>query len=63
MYFDFMGKDYWKQLPSGHGQQHGGDSGARQESPRKQDKPDVILPVINNRAVGEAHVPLYDRKE
>ena len=58
-----MGKDYRKQLPSGHGQQQGGDSGVRQESPRKQDKPDVILPVINNRLVGKAHVPLYDRKE
>jgi hypothetical protein len=63
MYFDFMGKDYWKQLPSGHSQQQGGDSGVRQESPRKQEKPDVILPVINSRAVGKAHVPLYDRKE
>ena len=58
-----MGKDYWKQLPSGHSQQQGGDSGVRQESPRKQEKPDVILPVINNRAVGKAHLPLYDRKE
>jgi hypothetical protein len=63
MCFDFMGKDYWKQLPSGHSQQQGGDSGVRQESPRQQEKPDVILPVINNRAVGKAHVPLYDRKE
>ena len=58
-----MGKDYWKQLPSGNSQQQGGDSGVRQESPRKQEKPDVILPVINSRAVGKAHVPLYDRKE
>ena len=58
-----MGKDYWKQLPSGHSQQQGDDSGVRQESPRKQDKPDVILPVINSRSVGKAHVPLYDRKE
>ena len=63
MCFDFMGKDYWKQLPSGHSQQQGGNSGVRQESPRQQEKPDVILPVINNRAVGKAHVPLYDRKE
>jgi len=63
MYFDYMGKDYWKQLPFGHSQQQGGDSGVRQESPRQQEKPDVILPVINNRAVGKAHVPLYDRKE
>lgn len=58
-----MGKDYWKQLPSGHSQQQGGDNGVRQESPRQQEKPDVILPVINNRAVSKAHVPLYDRKE
>ena len=58
-----MGKDYWKQLPSGHSQQQGGNSGVRQESPRKQEKPDVILPVINNRLVSKAHVPLYDRKE
>ena len=63
MCFDFMGKDYWKQLPSGHSQQQGGNSGVRQESPHQQEKPDVILPVINNRAVGKAHVPLYDRKE
>ena len=63
MYFYIMGKDYWKQLPSGHSQQQGGDSGVRQESPRKQEKPDVILPVINSRLVGKAHVPLYDRKE
>ena len=58
-----MGKDYRKQLPSGHSQQQGGDSGVRQESPRQQEKPDVILSVINNRAVGKTHVPLYDRKE
>ena len=58
-----MGKDYRKQLPSGHSQQQGGNSGVRQESPRQQEKPDVILPMINSRAVGKAHVPLYDRKE
>lgn len=58
-----MGKDYWKQLPSGHSQQQGGNSGVRQESPRQQEKPDVILPVINNRSFSKAHVPLYDRKE
>ena len=37
MYFDYMGKDYWKQLPSGHSQQQGGNSGVRQESPRQQE--------------------------
>ena len=58
-----MSKDYRKLLPSGHSQQQGGNSGVRQESPRQQEKPDVILPVINNRAVGKTHVPLYDRKE
>ena len=63
MYFYIMSKDYRKQLPSGHSQQQGGNSGVRQESPHQQEKPDVILPVINNRAVGKAHVPLYDRKE
>lgn len=63
MYFYIMSKDYRKQLPSGHSQQQGGNSGVRQESPRKQEKPDVILPVINNRTVSKAHVPLYDRKE
>ena len=36
MYFDYMGKDYWKQLPSAHSQQQGGNSGVRQESPRQQ---------------------------
>ena len=58
-----MGKGYRKQLPSGHSQQQGGNSGARQESPRQQEKLDVILPVINNRSFSKAHVPLYDRKE
>ena len=47
MYFDYMGKDYWKQLPSGHSQQQGGNSGVRQESPRQQEKPDVILGRID----------------
>ena len=63
MYFYIMGKDYRKQLPSGHSQQQGGNSGVRQESPRQQEKPDVILPVINNRSFSKAHIPLYDRKE
>ena len=64
MYFYIMSKDYRKLLPSGHSQQQGGDNGVRQTgNPRKQEKPDVILPVINSRAVGKAYVPLYDRKE
>ena len=63
MYFYIMSKDYRKLLPSGNSQQQGGDSEVRQESPRQQEKPDVILPMINSRAVGKAHVLLYDRKE
>ena len=63
MYFDYMGKDYWKQLPSGHSQQQGGNSGVRQESPRQQEKPDVILPMINNRTADKGHIVLYDQKE
>ena len=58
-----MGKDYRKQLPSGHSQQQGGNSGVRQESPRQQEKPDVILPVINNRTADKGHIVLYDQKE
>ena len=63
MYFDYMGKDYWKQLPSGHSQQQGDDNGVRQESPRQQEKPDVILPVINNRTADKGHIVLYNQKE
>ncbi len=58
-----MSKDYRKQLPSGHSQQQGGNSGVRQESPRQQEKPDVILPVINNRTADKGHIVLYDQKE
>jgi hypothetical protein len=63
MYFYIMSKDYRKQLPSGHSQQQGGNSGVRQESPRQQEKPDVILPVINNRTADKGHIVLYDQKE
>ena len=63
MYFDYMGKDYWKQLPPGHSHQQGGNSGVRQESPRQQEKPDVILPMINNRTADKGHIVLYDQKE
>ena len=63
MFFYIMGKDYRKQLPSGHSQQQGGDSGVRQESPRQQEKPDVILPVINNRTADKGHIVLYNQKE
>ena len=58
-----MGKDYRKQLPSGHSQQQGGNSGARQESPRQQEKPDVNLQVINNRMADIGRMVLYDPKE
>ena len=64
MYFDYMGKDYRKQLPSGKSQQQGGNNGARQTgSPRKQEKPDVNLQVINNRTADKGRMVLYDPKE
>ena len=56
----FMGRDYRKQLPSGDSQQQGDNSGARQGSPRKQEKPDVNLQVINNCT---GRMVLYDPKE
>ena len=60
----FMGRDYRKQLPSGNSQQQGGDNGGRQTgSPRKQEKPDVNLQVINNRTTDKGHMVLYDPKE
>ena len=59
-----MGRDYRKQLPSGDSQQQGGNNGARQTgSPRKQEKPDVNLQVINNRTADKGHMVLYDPKE
>jgi hypothetical protein len=59
-----MGKDYRKQLPSGDSQQQGGNSGVRQiGSPRKQEKPDVILPVINKCKAEKERMVLYDPKE
>ena len=58
-----MGKDYWKQLPSGHSQQQGGNSGVRQESPRQQEKPDVNLQVINKCPADKGRMVLYDPKE
>ena len=59
-----MGRDYRKQLPSGDSQQQGGDNGVRQtESPRKQEKPDVNLQVINNRTADKGRMVLYDPKE
>ena len=60
----FMGRDYRKQLPSGNSQQQGDNNGVRQTgSPRKQEKPDVNLQVINNRTTDKGHMVLYDPKE
>ena len=56
-------------LPSGDSQMQGGNSetGGRQESPRKQDKPHTILQVINKvKALfrgGHKRATLYDQKE
>ena len=59
-----MGRDYRKQLPSGNSQQQGDDNGVRQTgSPRKQEKPDVNLQVINNRTADKGRMVLYDPKE
>ena len=58
-----MPKDYRNQFPSGNSQQQGDNSGARQESPRKQEKPDVNLQVINNRTADKGRMVLYDPKE
>ena len=58
-----MGRDYRKQLPSGNSQQQGDNSGARQGSPRKQEKPDVNLQVINKCPADKGHMVLYDPKE
>lgn len=64
MNFYIMSKDYRKQLPSGNSQQQGGDNGGRQTgSPRKQEKPDVILQVINKRTTEKGRMVLYDPKE
>jgi len=58
-----MPRDYRNQFPSGNSQQQGDNSGARQESPRKQEKPDVNLQVINNRTADKGRMVLYDPKE
>lgn len=58
-----MPRDYRNQFPSGNSQQQGDNSGARQGSPRKQEKPDVNLQVINNRTTDKGHMVLYDPKE
>gem|GEM_PF-3408315 len=58
-----MGRDYRKQLPSGNSQQQGDNSGARQGSPQKQEKPDVNLQVINKCPADKGRMVLYDPKE
>ena len=56
-------------LPSGDSQIQGGNSetGGRQESPRKQEKPHTILQVVNKLKVlfccGQKHTALYDQEE
>ena len=64
-----MSKDYRSILPSGDSQMQGGnnETGGRQESPRKQEKPDVILQVVNMLKAlfrgGRKRATLYDQKE
>ena len=56
-------------LPSGDSQMQGGNSetGGRQEDPRKQEKPYIILQVINKLKAlfhsGHKRAKLYDQKE
>ena len=56
-------------LPSGDSQMQGGNSETRgrQESPRKQEKPHMILQVVNKLKAlfrgGQKHIALYDQKE
>ena len=64
-----MSKDYRSMLPSGDSQMQGGNSetGGRQESPRKQEKPHIILQVINKLKAlfhgGHKRATLYDQNE
>jgi hypothetical protein len=64
-----MSKDYRSMLPSGDSQMQGGnnETGGRQESPRKQEKPYVILQVVNMLKAlfrgGRKRATLYDQKE
>ncbi|WP_155993633.1 hypothetical protein [Prevotella sp. P6B1] len=64
-----MSKDYRSMLPSGDSQIQGGNSetGGRQESPRKQEKPHTILQVVNKLKElfcgGHKRATLYDQKE
>lgn len=64
-----MRRKYDSMLPSGDSQMQGGNSetGERQESPRKQDRPHTILQVVNKLKVlfcgGHKRATLYDQKE
>ena len=64
-----MSKDYRSMLPSGDSQMQGGnnETGGRQESPRKQEKPYIILQVVNMLKAlfrgGRKRATLYDQKE
>ena len=64
-----MRRKYDSMLPSGDSQMQGGNSetGGRQESPRKQEKPHTILHVVNKvKALfhgGYKRAMLYDQKE
>ena len=64
-----MRRKYDSMLPSGDSQMRGGNSetGGRQESPRKQEKPHTILQVVNKvKALfhgGQKRAKLYDQKE
>ena len=64
-----MKNKYDSMLPSGDSQMQGGNSetGGRQESPRKQEKPHTILQVVNKLKAlfhsGHKRAKLYDQKE
>ena len=64
-----MRSKYDSMLPSGDSQMQGGNSetGVRQESPRKQEKPHTILQVVNKLKElfcgGHKRATLYDQKE
>ena len=64
-----MRRKYDSMLPSGDSQMQGSNSetGGRQESPRKQEKPHTILQVVNKLKVlfcgGHKRATLYDQEE
>ena len=64
-----MRRKYDSMHPSGDSQMQGGNSetGVRQESPRKQEKPHTILQVVNKLKElfcgGHKRATLYDQKE